>query len=57
MIEMYLLEQLVAFAQTGTLSGASEKLHISQPALSNSMKKIEDILGVSCLKERATGLS
>ena len=53
MIEMYLLEQLVAFAQTGTLSGASEKLHISQPALSNSMKKIEDILGVRKKEQQA----
>lgn len=56
MIEMYLLEQLVAFAQTGTLSGASEKLHISQPALSNSMKKIEDILGVSLFERKSNRL-
>ena len=56
MIEMYLLEQFVAFAQTGTLSGASEKLHISQPALSNSMKKIEDILGVSLFERKSNRL-
>lgn len=46
MIEYYLLEQFVAFAECGTLLGASEKIHISQPALSRSMKKIEDELGV-----------
>ena len=38
MIELYLLEQLDAFARNGTLIRASEELHISQPALSRSMK-------------------
>lgn len=47
MIDIYLLQQLVAFAEYGTLSAASEKLHTSQPAMTRSMKKIEDELGVS----------
>lgn len=47
MIENYLLEQFVAFAEHGTLSKASEELHISQPSLTRSMKKLEDVLGVS----------
>lgn len=46
MIEIYLLEQLAAFAKHGTLSKAAEELHISQPALSRSMKKLEADLGV-----------
>ena len=33
MMELYLLEQLIAFSRPGTLSGAAEKLHSSQPAL------------------------
>ena len=41
------MEQLIAFSRQGTLSGAAEKLHISQPALSQSMKKLEESLGVS----------
>ena len=47
MIETYLLEQLVTFAQCGTLSAAAEKLHTSQPALTRSMKKLETILDVT----------
>lgn len=46
MVEIYLLEQLAAFAETGTLSEASKRLYISQPALSRSMKKLEKIFGV-----------
>lgn len=47
MIENYLLEQFVTFAKYKTLLKASEILHISQPSLSRSMKKIEDEFGVS----------
>ena len=47
MIEIRLLEQLAAFAEHGTLSAASEILHISQPTLTRSMKQLEDELGVT----------
>lgn len=47
MIEIRLLEQLAAFAKYKTLSASAEKLHTSQPALTRSMKKLEDELGVS----------
>ena len=46
MIETYLLEQLAAVAENGTISAASEALHISQPSISRSMQKLEGILGV-----------
>ena len=46
MIEIYLLEQLAAVAEHGTLIKAAEALYLSQPALSRSMKKLETQLGV-----------
>ena len=44
--EIYQLEQLLAFAECGTLSGAAERLHLSQPALSRSMQRLEAELQV-----------
>ena len=47
MIEIHFWEQLAAIAKYKTLSAASEQLHLTQPALSRSMKKLEELLGVS----------
>lgn len=50
MIETYLLEYLEAFSRLGTLSAASEELLVSQPALTRSMQKLEQELGVKLFK-------
>lgn len=57
MIEIYLLEQLEAFARCGTLSAAAEELHLSQPALTRSMKKLEDVIGVQLFERGKNKLS
>ncbi|MBQ6042772.1 MAG: LysR family transcriptional regulator [Clostridia bacterium] len=57
MIEIYLLEQLAAVAKYGTLLKASEELHLSQPALSRSMKKLEEQLGVSLFERENSKIS
>lgn len=46
MFELHQLEQLITVAECGTLSAAAEKLHLSQPALSRSMQKLEAELQV-----------
>ena len=57
MIETYLLEQFAAFAKHGTLLKASEELHITQPTLSRSMKKLEEELGVSLFIRKNSKIS
>lgn len=45
MFELADLEKLVCVFEEGTLSAAAEKLHISQPALTRAMQKLEDEFG------------
>ncbi len=45
-MELTQLKQFKAIAECENLTEASERLHISQPALSMSLKKLEDELGV-----------
>lgn len=47
MLELYQLVQLLAIAECGTISKAAEQLHLSQPALSRSMQKLEEELQVT----------
>lgn len=47
MIDINLWQELSLFEKYGTLSKVSEKLFISQPALSRSMNKLEEEIGVT----------
>lgn len=49
------LEYVVAVTRYGSLRKASEHLHISQPALSEAVGKLERELGVPLLERRRTG--
>ena len=57
MVELYQLVQLVAIADCGTISGAAEQLHLSQPALSRSMQKLEDMLQVTLFDRQKNKIS
>ena len=49
------LEYVAAVTQHGSLRRASERLHISQPALSEAVTKLERELGVTLLDRRRSG--
>ncbi len=49
------LEYLAAVTQYGSLRRASEQLHISQPALSEALTKLERELGVTLLDRHRSG--
>lgn len=49
------LEYIATVTQHGSLRKASERLHISQPALSEAVSKLERELGVTLLDRRRSG--
>lgn len=52
------LAHFVAVAETGTISGAAEKLFMSQSAVSASIAELERALGADlCVRRRAQGVS
>jgi DNA-binding transcriptional LysR family regulator len=51
------LEYAAAVARFGSFRRAAEELHISQPALSESVRKLEGELGVDLLDRHRTGAS
>lgn len=56
----YTLQQLrhfAAVAETGSVSRAAEKCHISQPSLSASLKNLSDGLGSSLFTRQRTGVT
>lgn len=46
MAELRYLHYLTVISQKGTLSGAAEALHITQPALTRAMQKLEEEMGL-----------
>lgn len=50
------LRTLLAIAETGSLTRASELLHVVQPALSRQLKLLEDELGVQVFERNRRGM-
>lgn len=57
MLQTTFLYYLIQISHCQSLSIAAEKLHVSQPALSASIKKLEDQLGVKLLNRTYKGVS
>ena len=52
-----ILEYVIAIAEEKSLSKAAERLYLSQPALSQRLKKLEDELGTPLFLREKNGLS
>ena len=52
MLNLYQLQHLVAFAQAGTISQAAQDLLLSQPALTRSLQRLEEDLGVKLFERQ-----
>lgn len=57
MIDLELLEELVAFQQYGTLSATAEHLMITQPSVTRGMRKLEQELGVTLFNREVNRVS
>ena len=56
-MEIHQLKTFVAVAREGSITRASERLHLSQPAVSAHIKAIEDTLGLVLFERTARGMA
>jgi DNA-binding transcriptional LysR family regulator len=52
-----LLRPFLAVARTGNLSAAARELSVSQPALTKSVRKLEEQFGIALFERRARGMT
>lgn len=56
-MDIHQLRTFVAVAREGSITRASERLHLSQPAVSAHIKAIEDALGLALFARTARGMT
>lgn len=55
-MELYQLEELAALAEYGSISKAADSIGVSQPAMSRSMKLLEEDIGVSIFQRTSNSI-
>jgi DNA-binding transcriptional LysR family regulator len=56
-VDIHQLRTFVAVAREGSITRASERLHLSQPAVSAHVKALEDALGLALFARSARGMT
>jgi len=56
LLDNYLLEELVTFANTGTLAATAAELNVTQPTITRGMQKLEADLGVQLFEHQPNRL-
>jgi DNA-binding transcriptional LysR family regulator len=56
-MDFYQLKTFVTVAREGSVTRASERLHLSQPAVSAHIKALEDVLGLALFERTPKGMS
>jgi DNA-binding transcriptional LysR family regulator len=57
MIDLNLLRAFVTIYETGSVSAAAERLHVSQPSISYTLKRLRDLLGEPLFKRTRDGMA
>jgi molybdate transport repressor ModE-like protein len=55
-LDLRILRSFLAVAQTGTVSGAAKELHLSQPAVTAHLRRLEAIVGQALLVRSSSGV-
>jgi molybdate transport repressor ModE-like protein len=55
-LDLRILRSFLAVAQTGTVSGAARELHLSQPAVTAHLRRLEEVVGQALLVRSSSGV-
>ena len=56
-IDLNLIRAFVTIYETGSVSAAAERLHVSQPSISYTLKRLRDLLGEPLFKRTRDGMA
>ena len=56
-MELYQLRAFIAVAESGQLTRAADRLHLSQPAVSAQIRALEDLLGQQLFERTSSGMT